>query len=97
VTLSIYSDEILIGTEIFKDPTKDFELILGNGAQSDLAALVVNNVVGINLVASAVNIASGRLLVPSGVGLDVGGTGQNVGASQSNIINQFRGTPFSRP
>jgi hypothetical protein len=96
--LSIYSDEILIGLDLLKDPTKDFELILGDGAQSGLLALVVNNVVGINLVASGVNIASGRVLATTlAGGIDVGGTSQNVGANQSNTITQYRGTPFSRP
>jgi hypothetical protein len=75
-----------------------------------LAALALNNVAGMNQVANGVNIAAkGAVNIGtdySTAGGDVfpqlkfdavqNGTGQYNG-SQSNLINQYRGTPLSRP
>jgi hypothetical protein len=80
------------------DSTADVNLIpnyvltLANGSQDALVALVVNNVVGMNQVASAINIASGAisfnpLLVDANAGT-------NRGMDQVNTINQYRGSPF---
>lgn len=97
--LSIYSDEILIGSSVFKNPTKTFEIDLALGSQSNLAALALNNVSGINLEATAINILSSTVNVIPGTAGNAtinGGTGAIAG-TQTNTINQFRGTPFSRP
>lgn len=98
--LSIYSDEILIGATVFKQPTKNFEIDLAQSAQSSLAALALNNVAGINLAATGINILSGQVNVVAGSAgnttvAPVGAGGAS--AAQTNTINQFRGTPFSRP
>jgi hypothetical protein len=83
--------------------------ILAN-SQTTLAALALNNVAGMNQVANGVNIAAkGAVNIGtdySTAGGDVfpqlkfdavqNGTGQYNG-SQSNLINQYRGTPLSRP
>ncbi len=63
------------------------------GGQSGLAALIVNNVVGRNLVANAVNIAAGAVDATTGIGAG-GGFGFSASAAQSNIIKQYRGTPL---
>lgn len=93
--LSIYSDEILIGSSVFKNPFKDFELNM-TGAQNSLAALAVNNIAGINLEATAINILSSTVSVIGGAGSTLtlaAGTGA-VNGTQSNTIHQFRGTPY---
>jgi hypothetical protein len=77
----------------FQAPITD--LFLGGTAQQDLAALVVNNVVGMNQVANAINIAGGSInFGPTQIN-GVGGT--NRGMDQSNNITQYRGTPLTRP
>jgi hypothetical protein len=64
-----------------------------------LSALVVNNVAGLNQVASGLNIAGtvGTGAVGSTGGGNVVVDGAGSAAGQGNIINQFRGTPFARP
>jgi len=78
----------------FQAPVTD--LIIGGTAQTDLVALVVNNVVGMNQVANAINILGGSISLQA-PGLSVGGAGSTVGATQSNNITQYRGTPLTRP
>jgi len=97
--LSIYSDEILIGGTVYKQPTKNFEIDLAQSAQSSMAALALNNVVGINLTATGLNIMSGQINVIPGTGGNASVLPNSGGLSgtQSNTINQYRGTPFSRP
>ncbi len=57
-------------------------------SQSNLNALTVNNVFGLNQVANALNIVAGGA---SGTGFTAGGA--NSGTRQSNRIEQYRGTP----
>jgi hypothetical protein len=69
-------------------------------AQSDLAALVVNNAAGKVLLANAINIAGGQ--TQSGIDdgtprVSVGASAQAINNSQSNVINQYRGTPINAP
>jgi hypothetical protein len=94
--LSIYSDEILIGSTVFKNPTKIFEIDLGQSAQANLAALALNNVSGINLEATALNIMSGAInVIPGTAGnATVNPNAGSVSGTQANTINQYRGTPF---
>ena len=56
-----------------------------DGSQSNLTALTVNNVFGLNQVANGLNIASS---IGEGVAIEGGGF-----ANQSNDIAQWRGTP----
>jgi hypothetical protein len=64
----------------------------GTGAQENLAALIVNNVVGRNLVANALNIASGAISLATDPIIS-GSTTQGIEAAQRNWISQFRGAP----
>jgi len=74
-------------------------LELVGGSQTALSALVVNNIVGLSQVANGVNVLA------ASVGLNPGlpalqftqSTGLTSTLSQTNTINQFRGTPYSRP
>jgi hypothetical protein len=75
-------------------------MVVGAGAQSSLAALVVNNVAGKNLVANAINIGAGNVALtpPSQPGIPAIGTAGSLSATaQSNSISQFRGTPANAP
>ena len=60
----------------------------GENSQTNLTALTVNNVFGFNQVANGLNISSGTL---SADGIAGGTTGS--ATSQSNISDQWRGTP----
>ncbi len=92
-TLSIHADDILIGGgPITVNQFSDFELSLSQGSQNSVAALVVNNVVAFNLVANALNISSGNIDLAAGLSQS-----SNVALTQSNLINQYRGTPFKHP
>jgi hypothetical protein len=70
-------------------------LSLGTGAQNTLAALVVNNVSGKNQVANGINIVGGSIRFASP--MDITSGGSNMVASQSNSIQQYRGTPINAP
>ncbi len=76
----------------------DYVLALAANAQTSLAALVVNNVVGQNLVATGVNIANGgSSAIGQAAGFQFDGGNAAAFTTQTNTINQFKGTPFSRP
>jgi hypothetical protein len=67
--------------------------ILGN-SQTNLAALVVNNIAGKNQVANATNIAAGGgIFLPASGNLTIDAIDNIVGGSQVNNISQYRGTP----
>jgi hypothetical protein len=96
--LTKYADQIVetVSGDIWVEQNGVNTLSLDGTSQQNLAALVVNNIVGLSQVANAVNILSNQLL------MNVGGTTLNAtffanGQSQSNTITQYRGTPFSRP
>jgi hypothetical protein len=74
-------------------------MVIGSGAQSDLAALVVNNVAGKNLIANAINIQGGNLQLGNGSAGNnfLNQSGQGNTGGQSNVISQFRGTPANAP
>ncbi len=90
---SIYADEIIIGSVITKTDLTDMELILTGNAQQNLAALIVNNVSGLNLVANALNIASGNITL-GGASAGIAGSSISSALTQDNTVRQYRGTPF---
>lgn len=104
--LSAYADVIInalatSGNTVVVTETPNFELDLGGatstttpataGAQDGLAALIVNNVAGRNLVANAVNIAAGTVDLTATPSISASG---GAGTNQLNVIRQFRGTPI---
>ncbi len=76
----------------------DYVLALAASAQASLAAQVVNNAVGQNLLATGLNIANGgSAAIGQGTGFQFDeGNAATMGA-QTNMSNLFKGTPFSRP
>jgi len=95
---SIYADQILLADgDLDYKPETHIAMEISNTAQQGLSAIVVNNVSGLNQVATALNIAGnvGTGAAPGGGNVAV--TGGGSAAGQGNIINQFRGTPFARP
>ncbi len=93
---SIYSDEIIFGTTITKTDNTFMELDLLGSSQSGLAALVVNNVSGLNLVANALNIASGNISLATGIAAQAN-PGLGTISTQTNTVRQYRGTPIAHP
>lgn len=95
--LSKYADQI-IETEtgdinVTQDGTMTLEIL--TGSQTSLAALVLNNVVGMNQVANGVNIMGGGVTLSP---LAMSTATQFFGApSQLNDVKQCRGTPCDRP
>jgi len=88
-------DEVDVDIDVEQDPF--FELDLAETVQQTLGALVVNNVVGKNLLANATNIAAGN--VPAAAGQvqqasTITGNGGPTSTKQANTVNQFRGSPF---
>jgi hypothetical protein len=95
---SIYADQILLADgDVDYRPETHISMDIQNTAQQGLSALVVNNVSGLNQVATALNIAGNVGTGPAPGGGNVAVTGGGSAAGQGNIINQFRGTPFARP
>jgi len=97
--LSALADDIVMTdgpqSSIFVNQIPQFDLALASGVQQNLAALVVNNVVGINQVASGVNIQSGNLsFLPA---LGVNSSAGTTSGSQSIAIDQWRGVVKARP
>lgn len=66
------------------------------GSQQTLAALVVNNIVGLSQVANGINVLANQTLMNAG-GTTLNATFFANGQTQTNNIIQYRGTPFSRP
>lgn len=64
--------------------------VIEGGAQSNMSALTVNNVFGLNQVANALNVASGSVSFNP---LDISAANSASGASQTNTISQYRGAP----
>jgi len=91
---SIYADEIFIGSTITKRDDNQFNLTLLDTAQQNLAALLVNNVIGLNLVANGVNISSGAVNLGTDPAL---ASSSNAAVAQTNTVRQYRGTPLAHP
>lgn len=101
--VSAYADQIFLGGDgasitVNEDGASNLTIL--STAQQSLAALVVNNIVGQAQIANGTNImgssivygpASGNVLLLGGV------AGLLPGTSQSNDIQQCRGTPCTRP
>jgi hypothetical protein len=93
--LSITADVILTtageNSSVLYGPVSTYILTLGlagePGAQTDLTALVINNIAGNNQVAAGANVANLSALALSQ------GAGQGLVGSQLNLNGQFRGTP----
>jgi hypothetical protein len=99
--LTKYADQIIesVSGDVFVEQNGTSSLILEGTAQTTLSALVVNNIVGLSQVANAINIMGNSVNANPGLpAFQVNpATELRAAASQSNTINQFRGTPFSRP
>ncbi len=93
-TPGIYADKIVLGSAITMNVQNQYSLALSGNAQSGLSALVVNNVVGLNLVANGINISSGSVQLAGDPFLSAA-SAQAMG--QTNTINQARGTPLKKP
>ncbi|HEY3198517.1 MAG TPA: hypothetical protein VGJ57_10930 [Nitrospirales bacterium] len=94
---SIYSDQVLVSDgSILYAPVTVIAMDIRDTAQQGLSALIVNNVSGMNQVANGVNISGGVSTGLPGAG-NVSVNGSANGGGQGNVINQFRGTPYSRP
>lgn len=97
--LSAYGDEVILGLTVTFNPYKQFDLTIAG--QANLAALAVNNVIGLNNVATAMNIMGGGVNITGGAGSTLGllpvGVGGVTASGQTNTISQYRGTPATRP
>jgi len=92
-------DQIVAGgaaSAILYRTATNIAMTIDTNSQTNLVALVVNNVAGLNQVGNAINLRSGGVSLTDSALVVSAGTGQAGG--QSNVINQYRGTPsnFSR-
>jgi hypothetical protein len=96
--LTKYADQIIeaVSGDVYVEQDGISALGLEGTAQNTLAALVVNNVVGLSQVANAINVLSSTIAFTPALGVTAVGQ-LTTATTQSNTINQFRGTPFSRP
>jgi hypothetical protein len=96
--LTKYADQIVetVSGDVFVEQNGVQTLSLDGTSQQTLAALVVNNIVGLSQVANAVNVMAQSILLNVG-GTTLNGTFIAVGQTQTNNVTQYRGTPFSRP
>lgn len=75
------------------NPVTNIASNISDDSQTSLIALVVNNVTGLNQVATGINITNSSVGVGNIVDtLAIGGV-LGIAGSQANNINQFRGTP----
>jgi hypothetical protein len=77
--------------------TPEADLFVNSNSQTTLAALVVNNVVGRNQVASGINVASAGGVAINSPSFVLEGIANGVFSVQSNEIMQYRGTPLNAP
>jgi len=97
--LSIYADLIIteVTGDVHVNRDQTAALAMDGNSQENIAALVLNNVVGLNQVANALNIMGSAIsLGPAGLALGAS-TQDFQSLSQSNTIVQYRGTPVDRP
>lgn len=66
-------------------------MTIDTNSQANLIALVVNNVAGLNQVGNAINMKGGGVSLTDNALVVSAGAAQ--GGGQSNVINQYRGTP----
>lgn len=75
------------------NPVMEIAQDIAEGSQTNLVALIVNNVAGLNQVATGINIGSS---VPTiGADITLGPGGGTATGTQGNTIQQFRGTPIN--
>jgi hypothetical protein len=84
-----------LSVDLFQN--SEASLNLGPGTQTNLAALVLNNVSGKNQVGNGINVASAGGISMTSPGFVIEGIANGVFSVQSNTINQFRGTPINAP
>ena len=91
-----FADEIS-GAESKYGPATSFNQVYTNiattfekNAQTNLTALVVNNISGFNQVANGLNISASDIS-PGGGSINPAGS---VSTGQTNVIRQFRGAPY---
>jgi hypothetical protein len=86
------------GSTVTYNPTFFASQTITEGSQTDLVALVVNNVVGMNQVGNGVNIAAsntaGTPAVTVGPQISISQTGNTTAGNQGNTLQGYRGTPF---
>jgi len=75
------------------NPITDIAQDISDGSQQGLVALIVNNVTGLNQVATGINIGSATPNLTAE--LTITGVGGQATGNQSNTIQQFRGTPIN--
>jgi hypothetical protein len=96
--LSRTADQIIeVGSTstVTYNPATTVGMSIDGGSQTGLVALVVNNVAGLNQVSNGVNLLAGTVTLggsPASLSA-VGGNGTITGATQSNSLGAWRGTP----
>jgi hypothetical protein len=85
-----------VNVDVEEDPL--YQMNIASNSQNNLSALVVNNVLGKNLVANAINISSGVISLGDGISTPfIGASSGGGNTAQTNKICQFRGTPVGAP
>jgi len=86
-------DQIVTGgSSVFYAPQTTIGMKIETNSQTNLVALIVNNVSGMNQVGNAVNV-QGNGVGLTGDGLVVGAGAASQAGGQYNAISQYRGTP----
>ena len=95
--LSKGADHIIVvgtGSTVTYNPVTEIAQDISDSSQTSLVALIVNNVAGLNQVATGINIgSSGPIAIGTDISIPAAG-GVQAGL-QSNTIQQFRGTPIN--
>jgi hypothetical protein len=73
-------------------PSMNIQSTIDGTAQTNLVALVVNNVAGLNQVSNGVNILGNTMTLNSS-GIAITGNAATSGGAQSNGLAAYRGTP----
>lgn len=99
-TLGSTADQIVTAgsnSSIVYAPVTNIAMRIESNSQTNMVALVVNNVTGLNQVGNAINVQGNGVNLTDTSVMVGGGSGAG-GSGQHNVINQYRGTPanFSR-
>ena len=92
--LSKAADQIIdvgAGSTVTYNPTTRIAADIADNSQNNLTALIVNNVTGLNQVATGINIIQSTVTLDT-ASLQFGAIG-GTNTGQTNNISQFRGTP----
>jgi hypothetical protein len=93
--LSKAADQIIHGDgplTVTYNPVTNIGQDISENSQTGLVALIVNNVAGINQVATGINIANASVETATAT-LTIGAAAGGGNLGQTNTINQLRGTP----